>query len=414
MSNKLEASLKKIEKVFERSYREGYTSKKGKSSGKWAEGAMETYRDLVKSCMREIYRTHGIADITKVKQEHIMGMIDRRVSGFQQGNTKEASNIKTIIHALHGFQNGAVKSGVFKKEINLIDKKAALQHCTDYDVRRKSDFSTTYGASASECLTVLDNIKGMRSHLAEAAYHIGKITLLSAGRHAAVLKLKVKDIQIDEKRGTVQFLGDKGNKNNVAHLVGKETAEYFKSLTKDKGADQNLFTITNQRGTRKGEIKSSRQIEREMNKIYAKAGAHLTREHKTYIRIPNGSYTDKNGNKKTRWKRKTVTVTQTFSHHSFRKGFAAGRLMDYLQSSKTTIDKEIARRIREDKDGIVKAKLKEVEERRGRALYLDEKAVFLTSLDLFHYREDIVTMFYTTHQEVEAYLQEIRDSRRAA
>lgn len=406
--------MKKIEKTIERSFREGYTSKTGKNSGKWSAGSRDTYCELAKAFMRDVYATYGIADITKVETKHVMGIIDRRISGFQQGNTKEASNIKTIIHALHAVQNGAVKTGVFKKDLNLIDKKAALQHCKDYDVRRKSSFSTTYGANVKECLQVLDNVKGMKSHLSEAAYHVGKITLLTAGRHAAVLKLTVKDIKIDANKGTIEFIGDKGRKDNTAYLVGKETAAYFKSLTENKDPKQNLFTITNQRGAKKGEIKSARQIEREMNKIYSRAGAHLSRERKTYIRIPNGTYTDKNGNKKTRWKKQTVTVTQTFSHHSFRKGFASGRLMDYLQSSDTKIKNEIARRIREDRDGIVKAKLDEVEKRRGRALNLDEKAVFLTSLDLFHYREDIVTMFYTTHEEVQSYLDEIRNSRNAA
>ncbi|ASK17788.1 MULTISPECIES: hypothetical protein [Bacillaceae] len=414
MSNKLNASLKKIEKITERSFREGYTSKQGKNSGKWSPGTRDTYCEMAKACMRDIHQLYGIADITKVQPEHVMGVIDRRISGFQAGNTKEASNVKTLIHAMHAVQNAAVKTGVFKKELNLIDKKAALQHCKENDVRRKSSFSTTYGANVKECMQVLDNVKTMKSKLSEAAYHVGKITLLSAGRHAAVLKLTVKDIKIDVNRGTVEFLGDKGNKDNTAYLVGKETATYFKSLTEGKDPKQNLFTITNQRGVKKGEIKSARQIEREMNKIYAKAGAHLTKEVKTYIRVPNGKYRDKNGKEKTRWKKQTVTVTQTFSHHSFRKGFASGRLMEYLGSSKTKIENEIARRIREDKKGIVKAKLDEVEKRRGRKLELDEKAVFLTSLDLFHYREDIVTMFYTTHEEVQSYLKEIRNSRNAA
>jgi integrase len=390
MSKKLNSSLNKIEKVFEKMYHKGISV----SGDRMSERTVKTYTDMMKALVRDVYEEFGVENVWEIKDEHVNQIIQRRIDSYHDGNTKEAYNLKTLLAAMKSFNLGVVETNIFKEKFEIGDPDEVRDTLKEQNVIRKSRASTVLRATPEECLSVLENIKnrGYDTDTREIAYHVGKIGLETGGRISAILRLRAGDIAaIDSEKGTITFTRDKGGLTRTVQ-VSKETAEYLQKLKTGKKEDQFIFSSKRANGT----FKSIKEVRKEVSKIISDAGRHLTRKELVKLKDKDGNY-------------KMVEVEKKFSSHCFRKAFALERTNQYYQkfSSKSAIDKFVSQQIKENPK--IKEKLDIVRERINRTrktprdLTREEYAIFFTSVDLGHFRNDVITAFYTTFREVQDY-----------
>jgi integrase len=393
MSRSLEASLKRIDEVFEKCFRNGITP----GGGRWGENTKETYSDLVKSLNKDLYEEFGKPKIEKASPEEVNQLMQKRIDAYHSGSLKEASNLKTMASAVNAFQKGVQETNVYKKEFTLMDTKDFRENLKEQNVLRHSAASPTLRATPDECKEVLENIKsgGYQTPTREMSFHVGRISMATGGRISSVLKLRVGDFKLDSKTNEIRFYKDKGGLTRSVR-IGSETAKYLEKLADGKREDQRIFSMTNS----DGKFKSIQTMRKEISKVIEKAGEHLGRKEEVTVK-------DKDG------KKKTVEVKRKFTHHSFRKSFALERTKEYVDkfSSKSAVKKYNAERIKADPK--LKQKLETLKERinkhrdKDRELKPSELAIFYASVDMGHFRNDVITAWYTSFKEVEAYYNEV-------
>ncbi|MCQ6281601.1 hypothetical protein [Bacillus sp. EB600] len=174
----------------------------------------------------------------------------------------------------------------------------------------------------------------------------------------------------------------------------KRRTDYLSHLKEGKEDNHRIFSAKRADGT----FKSIEETRKEVTKIISASGKHLTRNEKVTVKGANG-------------KKNQVEVTRKFSPHSFRKGFAVDRAGYYFQkfSSKSALDRYISSRLNNNQK--LKDKLDIVRDRinKDRKTYRDlsrmEYAIFFTSVDLGHFRNDVMTAFYTDFKEVQRYIE---------
>lgn len=398
MSKKLDASLKKVDKLFQKMYEKGINP--NPKEKRWSENTRDTYSEMFKAFVRDYHEAYGIADVTKMTDEDkINQLIQRRVDNYHKGQTNEASNLKTLLASMKSFNLGTEKTNIFKKSFLVGNPDEIRKDLKEQNVIRSSKTTPILRATPNECQSVLDNIKnnGYKTATREVAYHVGKIAMLTGGRITSILKLKANDFVIDKKTNEIQFVKDKGGLSRSVK-IGKDTAEYLESLRQGKSESNRIFsTIRTKRD--KGTFKPVKELRKEVERIVSNAGKHLDRTVKATIRGKDG-------------KPKTVDVKQKFTPHSFRKSFALDRTTYYFQKfdSKNAINNYVARRIQEDKK--IKEKLDTLRDRINKDRKSDrdlkpiEYAIFFASVDLGHFRNDVITAYYTTYKEVMTYAEE--------
>lgn len=403
MSRKLDASCKKVDEVFQKMFDKGISLKKDKENGsvRWSENTMTLYADMTKAFIRDYHKTFGVADIKKMTDESkINELIQKRVDDYYAGNTKQSDNLKTLLSSLNAFNKGVKETNIFKGNDKIVigDVESIRAGLKELNVFRESKTSETLRATPAEARSVLENIKNQGYNVAtrDIAYHVGKIAMDTGGRISSILTLRAGDFVIDTKRNEIVFTRDKGGLTRTV-AVSKETADYLKELKAGKDDNHRVFSSKRADGT----FKSVKETRKEVSKIIAKAGEHLTRTESVTLKIK-----DEHGNKI------TADVTRKFSTHSFRKSFACDRTAHYHQKfdSKASLNRYVASRVQ--KDPRLKEKLENVRERINKSRNTDrdltqmEYAIFFCSVDLGHFRNDVVTQFYTTFKEVKSYLDE--------
>ncbi|MGF7536551.1 site-specific integrase [Bacillus mexicanus] len=389
MSNKLDNSLEKIDKVFEKMRMQSISVDGGRVSDR----TIDTYKDMVKSLMREVNKEFGISNVRKVKESHINDLVHKRIDKYHDGDTSQAYNLKTMTAALKAFNLGVEKTNVFnhKKKFALGNPEDIRETMKEQNVFRHSKASTVLRATPDECWSVIENIKkkGYNTETRKAAYHASRISLETGGRISAILRLRPCDIDLNAK--TITYVKDKGGLTRTLK-ISDDTAKYLEELTAGKKLTERIFNPKRSDGT----FLSVKELRKEINKVVSDAGQHLTRKEDVRIKNKKGKHT-------------IVEVEKKASPHMFRKGFSLQRTMENYEklSSKTAIDKYIAEKVAENPK--VKDKLETVRDRINkdrntkRDLTRMEYAIFLTSLDLGHFRNDVITAFYTTFNEVKDY-----------
>lgn len=392
LSRKLDKSIKKINDVFEQMYKKGVTASDKKE--RWSKRTVETYKSMTQAMMREIHSKFGIGDITRVKPEHVERIIEERTKQYFQGQTKEAYNIKTLIAAIKALNVGIAQTNVFKKPFSIANTDKIRQQLKEQNVIRKGAASSVLRATREDCEKVIENIRsqGYNTATREMALHVSRIALETGGRISGILRLKSKDIDVQNNK--IIFRQDKGGLTREVKIT-KETAEYLKQLKEGKNPDDRLFVSKRRDGT----IKSVEETRKEIEKVINQAARELTRTEKITIK-------DEKGNKK------EVEVQKRFTTHSFRKAFALERTNYYYNKfkSKSAIDRYVAKRVEQNPK--IAAKLDVVRERINknrktpRDLTRQEYSIFFTSVDLGHFRNDVINQFYTTFKEVKKYYDE--------
>lgn len=402
-SNKMSGLFQKIDKVFDIAFEKGITGnfKTDRSTGevyekRWSENTKFTYSDTLKGMAREISGEFGVSRIDKIV-ERIPDYVQNRINGYHNGNTSQAYNLHTLASAMKAFNEACERTDVFKESFKMGDPEALRATLREQNVFRSGKATTVLQATPEQCRSVLDNIRnsGYNTTTREIALHVGKISMTTGGRISAILNLKAKDFHIDRSRNEIHFIGDKGGKDNVVR-IDAETSRYLERLREGKNPNERIFSSTRKTGELKGTFKSIGELRKEVTKIISDAGKHLKTTEKITLRGPDG-------------KPKQVEVTKKFSPHSFRKSFALSRVGYYARKfdSKSSLDKYVSRRTSEDPK--LKAKLDALRDRinrhrnTARDLKPSEYAIFFASVDLGHFRNDVITAFYTTFKEVEEY-----------
>lgn len=367
----------------------------------WTENTRDTYAGMVKSMIRDISEEFGISRVDKIFEKSEQ-YFQKRIDNFHSGNLSEAYNLKTLRAAVNAFNQGVERTEHFREAFQVGDGARLSEMLKEQNVVRYSKASTVMSVTPEQSQSVLDKINnsGYEVKTRAVAYHVGKIAMLTGGRISAILKLKASDFVVDKTKNEIHFIGDKGGKDNVVR-VDKETANYLDTLRDGKSGNDWIFDSKRTQGEAKGTFKSVKEFRKEVTKIITKAGSHLSNTREVTVR-------DKKGKPVQR------TVKQKFSPHSFRKSFALSRVTYYLEKfdSKSAIDKYVTRRISDNAK--LKNKLDTVRDRinshrnEDRALKPHEYAIFFASVDMGHWRNDVITAFYTTYKEVADYMEEKR------
>ncbi|MCQ6281600.1 hypothetical protein [Bacillus sp. EB600] len=247
MSKKLEASLKKVEEVFQKMFDKGISNKSVKigddgkeiGSSRWSENTKNTYCNMMKSFVREYHEVFGQADIKKMGvEDKVNQLIQNRINKYHAGATKEAYTLKTLVAAMKAFNLGVQETNIFKgkDKFSLSNPDAIRQEMKKQHMIRQSNTSMTLRATPEECRSVLVNIRnnGYDVDTRNIAYHVGQISLQTGGRISAILRLRASDFQIDKTRNEIVFDRDKGGLTRTV-AISKETADgLFKSSKRRK------------------------------------------------------------------------------------------------------------------------------------------------------------------------------------
>ncbi|MED4286319.1 site-specific integrase [Priestia megaterium] len=394
-TQKLNASLTKIEKVFEKMYHKKIYVGKSPMS----ESTVKVYADLTIALMRDVHRKYGVSDITKVKKEQVAELFQERIDKYHDSHTNEASNLNSIVSAVTAFTEGVKETNIFKRELEFGDPKGMRNSLREQNVFRNSRASRTLRATPGEAMEVIRNIKqsGYDTRTRNTAAAVSQISLGTGGRISSILKLTPADIEIDEKTNKIRFLKDKGGLTRSVEITDKDTLQFLKGLTEGKKPNERLFSFKRKDGT----FLSVAEMRKSVTNIITNAGRDLARTEKVKVKDRDGNY-------------KYVSVPRKFTPHSFRKSFALQRCHEYLRKIPSDPKKlqEYVQQLK-DSDPKLKSKIETMEKRINasrntvRQLRHDEVAIFLVSKDLGHFRKDIVTSFYTTFAEVQKYYDEV-------
>lgn len=405
-SRKLEASIKKIDRVFDKMRRKGLSVGERRASDR----TIQTYTDMMKGFMRSAHKEFGVSDVSKITKEQVEELFQKRIDLYHDGDMSQAFNLKTLAASITSFNLGVQETNVFSYDNKFVvgDIQEIRELMREQQVVRKSKASTVLRATPLECESVLQNIKdsGYDTNTRDVAYNAAKISLETGGRISAILKLRPSDIKITTKNGKeiyqVEFYKDKGGLTRSVEIA-KESAEYLMSLAHGKKPNQRIFETKRNDGT----YKSVKELRKEVSKVIASAGEHLTRQEPVKVK-------DKDG------KEKIVFVTKKASAHMFRKAFAMAETKKFLDmfASKSVRKRYVKARIKEDsrlkdkldtlKDRINKHIPKDQRKEKGRKLTKEEYAIFFASVSLGHFRNEIIGSFYTTLNEVKGYYDKLK------
>ncbi|NGY85287.1 site-specific integrase [Bacillus megaterium] len=227
---------------------------------------------------------------------------------------------------------------------------------------------------------------------------MSQIAYATGGRISSILKLTPSDIEFDEKTNKIRFLKDKGGLTRSVEVTDKDTMKFLKELTDGKKPNERLFSFKRKDGT----FLPVSEMRKSVTNIITTAGREFTRTEKVRVKDKDGKY-------------KYVSVQRKFTPHSFRKSFALQRCHEYLKKIPSDPKKlqEYVQQLK-DSDSKLRSKIETMEKRINssrktvRQLRHDEIAIFLVSVDLGHFRKDIVTSFYTTFTEVQKYYDEVK------
>lgn len=392
MSLKLEATLKKVDRVFEAMFHKGITVKEEKDS--WGENTPGIYSDLVKALIREVHVRYGVADAKKIDMEKTKEIIMERAERFSKGELSESYNVKTVLAAMKAFNVGAEQTSIFKgNSVNLGDVDAIRTELKERNLIRYSKSSTIMRATPDQCEKVLSNIqsKGYQTDMRDIAYKASRVAYETGGRITATLKLRPQDIDFENNR--IHFNKDKGGLSRGLK-ISQETSDFLKELSVGKKPNQMIFTAKNKDGTFKSVVETRKAVQR----IVKNASSEVRVTEKVTVKDENG-------------KKKEIEVEKRFTPHSFRKGFAVNRTKEYLDRfhSSSAMKRYIQKRIKEDPKLAKKIQTLRTRLNRGRktlrSLTPEEYAIFFTSVDLGHFRNDVIKAFYTTANEVKEYFQ---------
>lgn len=358
----LERSLFLIRRVFAQASRQRITLNPKKSGV--SDITIETYQKQMETIMREIARNIRVYDLKEIRAEHLDLILARFKNPF---------TLKKFIHAVAYFQYAVRQTKVIRRLPIWIDKKRALSNLRERGIVRRINASTVYKATELEVLSVIQQVRTMRTPFKRQTADLLHYVRITGARIDGALNSRAKDIIIHSHEEADVHLLEKGGLHRTVRIWGRESVAFL-ALLKDQCRSENsrLFTVRNQRT---GQIKSNKEAAKTIQSIILTAAKRLG----------------------------IVPDNQHFTTHSVRKAFSRTRMIRYVEWSTADLQLEIERRLNaSDK---LRPKFHRIMRRTPwRPVSIRRKLVlFLVSTDLGHARLDVVS-YYVSRDELNTVL----------
>lgn len=402
MSKKLETTIGKINKVFNQAEDLGFTLKKSKIA-RGSSNSNDSYKNYKKEVVkftRKYHERFGTADVTKFREDKVRQLIEEDVDDYFSGNLNKAYTIHKVLNALEFFQRASEETDVFvnkktnEQGIRFINAKAYKKELVNDNVIRRSDISSSKKAKEDEAVKVLSNVKkdGYRTENRLKTIDICTFALMTGSRISAALKIEKDDIDFVNNKLT--FKNDKGQKTRTINIDNK-TKEFLRSVV-SKSSENRLFQYYKKNGDKLSDKKSRDLINDTLR--------NSTKEFSVEKEV---TYKDRTGNKQ------TTIVKQNFTYHSFRKAYAHNQMMNYIHTiqkdSRAAILNDLYEReskeVIDEKIQIMTEKVNQHKENKETYRNLNdlEICIFAVSVDLGHYRADVVSQFYINKKDYTQY-----------
>ncbi|HDR6479684.1 TPA: tyrosine-type recombinase/integrase [Bacillus cereus] len=320
----------------------------------------------MKSYNNWLIQTHGIS-VDRAKPRHAMEYLETKIQAFEKGNAS-AFSMRQMAHAFHSFRVASAETGTFKHTCKVADKRDMLNTLTERGIFRKSADSTVLKANHSDYEKVQKelNVATTSKHLREDIKTVHELQRYAGMRVHEAVKLKVSDI--DFKSGTVYIKG-KGGHERTVKIESKELLEKLKNLCTGKSERSQVIIARKRDKNQLTNEEFGKRAKEEIRGAAVNAGV------------------DRNGKR--------------YTTHSGRKAYAQAQMDKYKSYSKNQLKKEVAKRCQDKKtkqkyDAVIKnirKKITEGSKNEGRKLTNKEMCQFLVSLDLGHYRLDVVRYY---------------------
>lgn len=357
----------KIDQVYTKVKEDKITfDDKNKNKKQLTDRTINTYNGIVKSYNNWLEKTHGIS-VDRAKPRHAMEYLETKIQAYEKGNGS-AFSMRQLAHALHSFREASHKTGVFKHTCKCADKNKMLGTLTERGIFRKASDSTTLKANHSDYEKVQKEVEKSNTnrHLKEEIKTVHELQRYCGMRVHEAVKMKVKDI--DLAGGTV-FIKGKGGHERTVKIESKELLDKLKDLCKGKNANSQVIIARKRDGNQLTNSEFGKRVKEEIRGAAEKSGV------------------DRNAKK--------------YTTHSGRKAYAQAQMDKYKSYSKNQLKNEIAKRCQDNKtkrkyDAVIKnirKKITEGSKNEGRKLNNKEMCLFLVSLDLGHYRLDVVRYY---------------------
>jgi len=394
-----------------------------------AYGSYKNYKDQMQALLRQANKEFGIEKIEDLSLEMFKKLIEKRIENFLDGEFKESNNINSKISAFKAFLIGMNETNVYRKtkgtsEVFKIgykddiksdmkdDIKAIRNFVSESGILRKGSDSTVLRANPDQVMTVVDNVRknGYNTINRATAADIALLSLASGARVSSCLKMRARDIDFDNKCITMK--NAKGGLTYYVDINDKDIP-LLKSLVENLQPAQKIFELRRKDGTLLSEEESRKIVHRYIKE----AGVDFCEVEKREITRKDGTKIE-------------VDHTKSFAFHSIRKAYALktmGLYIDKIKSQKD-IKEEVERLSKRDSKILDKYKKlinrsnyyrveknKEIVDKNKERLELKLPKIpllplktevsiktavtFFTSIQLGHFRNDIVTNYYCTFEE---------------
>ena len=396
LSKKLEQSLKKIDKLFEKMK---YNNISTNDDRNVSYGTYKTYADQVKAVLRQAHKEFGIERIEDLTIDMFNEMLDERIARYHNGKFSESSNINSKISAISGFIIGFEKTNVFRKtkdvaafaKFNKDVMKEMRAYVKECEVVRRGSDSTVLRANKQQALSVIKDIQkdGYDKENRRKAADIALLTFMTGARVSSALKIRVEDINFDEKY--VLMKNAKGGLDYAVQM-NSDSIKVLERLVDGLGPKQRLFEFKRKDGSYMS-IEGARKV---VSRYVEQSGQASEQTVKKVHKDQHGV-------------EKIVEAKSTFTHHSLRKAFAHETMVRYINEIKTKDDIKMELEKLTKVDPKVKGKFDRLV-RRGnkyrnkktlplKDISLRAAIIFFTSVQLGHYRNDIVVSHYCSYKE---------------
>lgn len=410
-SQHLNGSMKKIDKVFRIANDHGIaiSEKKEKKDSENANTGLVRYRDTMQKLMEDVYKRFNVSDVTKITSDMVETLINERIDNFYlYGKTGEVDNVKNILSAVNAFQVLTQKTSVFKEPLEFLDTKEKRKELNEMKFDRamilsntkKSDFVES--KRISDTIVSVGNVRGKENR--QLSSEIIQLGMYSGGRISNMIGLESKDISADGK--TIIFRDDKGDKTRIANVFTREGQEFVKGLKQraERANRERVFEPRKSDGTIKSTKSTRKMVEHYTSQAAKTIGATnevtVTLEKGVRPHISKGLDIDSN----------QFVKTEKYTPHSSRKAYAnelceyyykeisEGRFQEHFErqiKNEIAINSESARQKYIDKyNNEVKYANNN---RKDKSTYRDltdaEKALYLASVDMGHYRISVMSCY---------------------
>jgi len=385
---KYEASRKKIKSTFLKIKSMGISNKK--SGRQNSDNTIEQYEALMLNYAERLKSDFGIVDITRAKKEHFEKYLNEGISKYGKGDLRQAHSLNKLISAIEMFREGSKETGIFKKEVELIDKESARETMQYFNVKRLSESTETMSIEEDIGKQIALELLNSRSPNKEEVKKAWELAQASGARAMDVLSMTAKDV---EENGC-WIRNSKGGLTSFVPYIDHKEKAFIQGLAKDRKDDAPLIQMKKKDGKVMSKDSMKSLLEREVKK----AGERVMTVREQVVHY---KFRGKDG--KLHWK--SAVVDQKIKFHSSRKAFVNKRFDFYNRLDEEELQKLLDERF---KDENVHRKYQTAEKRINdtrkksspRGLYRYEKALFLSSIDSRHFRIDIMRSYYLSREKV--------------